>query len=108
MKLPRQASFGVFASVLGLAAACAQTKSAPAAAPIELFNGKNLDGWSYVASGQPADIREVCQVKDGVLAVTGVPGKATGYIELTAVRENYRLHVEWRWATPSVTASTNS
>lgn len=81
-------------------------KTAPVTAPVELFNGRNLDGWSYIAAGMPAKIADVCQVKDGVLAITGVAGKATGFLMLPEVRENYRLHVEWRW-TGTVTASTN-
>ncbi len=79
---------------------------APVTAPIELFNGWNLAGWTYLAAGQPANLADVCQVRDGVLAVTGVAGKSTGFLLLPEVRENYRLHVEWRW-TGTVTASTN-
>ena len=88
--------------LLSLAAA----KPAPVTAPLDLFNGRNLDGWTYLAAGQPANPAEVCQVRDGVLAVTGVAGKSTGFLLLPEVRENYRLHVEWRW-TGNVTASTN-
>jgi hypothetical protein len=76
------------------------------AAPVELFNGRNLEGWTYFAAGQPADIAAVCSVKAGVLAVTGVPGRSTGFLLLPEVRSDYRLHVEWRW-TAAVTASTN-
>ena len=81
-------------------------KTVPVTTPIDLFNGRNLDGWSYIAAGQPANLAEVCTVKDGVIAITGVAGKATGFLMLPEVRENYRLHVEWRW-TGTVTASTN-
>lgn len=84
----------------------ATAKTVPVTAPIELFNGRNLDGWTYFAAGQPANLADVCQVRDGVLAVTGVVGKSTGFLLLPEVRENYRLHVEWRW-TGTVTASTN-
>jgi hypothetical protein len=81
-------------------------KAVAVTAPVELFNGRNLDGWTYLAAGQPADIATVCSVKDGVMAVTGVPGRSTGFLLLPEVRENYRLHLEWRW-TAAVTASTN-
>jgi hypothetical protein len=75
---------------------------------MDLFNGKNLEGWTYVAAGQPADISTVCQVRDGVIAVTVATGRATGYLVLPEVRENYQLHVEWRWTSSNVTGSTNS
>ncbi len=81
-------------------------RAAAVTAPVELFNGRDLTGWTYVAAGQPADIAGAAAVKDGVIAVTGTPGKATGFLMLPEVRENYRLHVEWRW-TAAVTASTN-
>lgn len=81
-------------------------KAVPVTAPVDLFNGRNLDGWSYLAAGQPANPAEVCTIRDGVLAITGVAGKSTGFLLLPEVRENYRLHVEWRW-TGTVTASTN-
>lgn len=81
-------------------------KMVPVTIPVDLFNGRNLDGWTYIAAGQPANLADVCQVKDGVIAITGVAGKATGFLLLPEVRENYRLHIEWRW-TGTVTASTN-
>jgi hypothetical protein len=84
----------------------AVAKAVPVTAPIELFNGRNLDGWTYLAAGQPANLADVCQVRYGVLAVTGVAGRSTGFLLLPEVRENYRLHLEWRW-TGTVTASTN-
>jgi hypothetical protein len=83
--------------------------AAPVAAvttPVTLFNGRSLEGWTYLAAGQPADIATVCSVKDGVIAVTGVPGRSSGFLLLPEVRADYRLHVEWRW-TAAVTANTN-
>jgi hypothetical protein len=81
-------------------------KPVPVGTVSELFNGRDLAGWSYVAAGQPAPIAEVCALRDGVLVVKGVPGKSTGFLMLPEVRENFRLHVEWRWSA-AVTASTN-
>ncbi len=79
------------------AASTSTDKSVPVTKSLELFNGKDLAGWLYIAAGQPADISKVAQVKDGVMVVTGQAGKGTGFLELPEVRENYQLHVEWRW-----------
>jgi hypothetical protein len=78
------------------AAAATSDKPVPVTMPLDLFNGKDLTGWSYVASGKPADIARVCSVKDGVLVCTGSP---QGYLLLNDVRANYVLHFEWRWTT---------
>ncbi len=69
-------------------------KSVPVTAPLDLFNGKDLSGWSFFTDGQPADVSTVCQVKDGILVVIGKP---IGYLRLDHIRENYQLHFEWRW-----------
>jgi hypothetical protein len=63
----------------------------------ELFNGKDLAGWSFVnPKGEP--IAKVAQVTPaGVLVVTGKP---TGYLLAQGVHSNYRLHVEYRWLKP--------
>jgi hypothetical protein len=69
-------------------------KPVPVTAPVDLFNGKDLTGWSYFTNGQPADVASVCQVKDGVMVVIGSP---IGYLQADHLRENYQLHFEWRW-----------
>jgi Domain of Unknown Function (DUF1080) len=79
----------LFLATIGLACA---------AAPTELFNGKDLTGWELVAS--PAtDIAAVCQVAtDGVLAVAGKP---VGYLATADTYQDYRLHLEYRWTAKS-------
>jgi hypothetical protein len=69
-------------------------KPVPVTAPVDLFNGKDLSGWSYFTGGQPADVSSVCSVKDGVMVVVGKP---IGYLRADHIRENYQLHFEWRW-----------
>ena len=49
-----------------------------------LFNGKDLSNWEKVVF-EEADVDEVFQVEDGILT--------------TDSYSNYKLHVEWRWAT---------
>lgn len=94
-------------SFLALAAAAplsAQPKS------IQLFNGRNLDGWIpylWDAREKKQDTStppsEVWTVKDGVLHCAGKP---SGYIRTVDEYENYRLLVEWRW--PEGTERGNS
>jgi hypothetical protein len=67
-------------------------------APIELFNGKDLTGWTWVqrapkpgATTRPATIDEVWSVQDGILHDQGKP---TGYIRTSVDYDNYVLTVE--------------
>ncbi len=67
---------------------------AGAAAPVALFNGRDLTGWE-LATDPRTDIALTCHVTDGgVLAVTGKP---VGYLVTADSYANYRLHVEYRW-----------
>jgi hypothetical protein len=62
-------------------------------APIALFNGSDLSGWTAfpAEAAPPAD---TWKVEDGVLRTTGKPN---GYIRSEGRFENYVLTVEWRW-----------
>jgi len=62
---------------------------------VRLFNGNDLSNWEKVVF-EEADVDKVFQVEDGVIKVSGVPN---GYILTTDSYSNYKLHVEWRWAT---------
>lgn len=63
--------------------------------PIELFNGKDLDGWIYRSPDKTTSMEKVWPVRDGWLHCTGKP---TGYIFTKRPDfENYVLDVEWRW-----------
>ena len=60
-----------------------------------LFNGKNLDGWTFFVNpeaGVPA--ADVFGVKDGVITISGQP---YGFMMTDASFDDYELHVEWRW-----------
>lgn len=67
--------------------------------PVQLFNGKGLSGWKWVAkpttnpSAPTASIEDVWLVKDGVLIDKGKP---QGYIRTEAAYKNYVLTVEQR------------
>jgi len=85
-----------FLRLLTLGAALATLVHAQSGS-IELFNGKDLTGWSFVnAKGEP--LAKVATVlPNGVLAVIGKP---TGYLMVEGVHSNYRLHAEYRWLKP--------
>jgi hypothetical protein len=71
---------------------------------IELFNGKDLTGWSLVTNPS-ADIAAVCHVTpEGVLAVAGKP---VGYLLADGTYTNYRLHAEWRWPADAAKSSNS-
>lgn len=63
---------------------------------IQLFNGKNLDGfYTYLESqGKNQDPNKVFQVHDGVIHVSGTE---FGYFATETEYENYRLAVEFKW-----------
>jgi hypothetical protein len=72
-------------------------KSAPAPAtaqqaPVALFNGADLGGWTpFLPGGNPA---ETWTVAEGVLRCTGEPA---GYIATDAMYTSFVLELEWRF-----------
>ncbi|MBM3978223.1 MAG: DUF1080 domain-containing protein, partial [Planctomycetes bacterium] len=63
-------------------------------APLELFNGRNLDGWTHYLADSTVARDEVWSVKDGVLRCSGSPA---GYLKTRAKYESFELVVEWRF-----------
>jgi hypothetical protein len=61
----------------------------------QLFNGRDLAGWTYHLDKPGVKMEDVWSVKDGVLACKGKP---VGYL-LTKKNDfdNYVLDLEWRW-----------
>ena len=76
---------------------------ASAAEPVQLFNGKNLDGWSCYLADKDVKCCDVWSVKDGLLCCKGKP---MGYLHTKKKYENLKLVVEWRW--PEGEKPTNS
>lgn len=79
----------------------AATPAYAAPATIDLFNGKDLVGWTYffAKTGANADghmtITDVFKVQeDGSLLATGEP---YGYIRTNRTYKNFHLHLEWRF-----------
>ena len=61
----------------------------------QLFNGKDLTGWSFsLAPDSEVEADDVFDVEDGVIAIAGKP---FGYMITDGTYGNYKLHVEWRW-----------
>jgi len=76
------AMFAGFVSVLGTE-------------PTTIFNGRNLEGWTYHLEKPGVRMEDVWSVRDGVLVCQGRPA---GYL-ITKKNDfaNYELTLEWRW-----------
>ena len=62
---------------------------------IELFDGKSLEGWTFVSSVETTKPEDVWSVVDGVLVCKGKP---SGYIRTKRDDfENYVLELDWRF-----------
>ena len=72
--------------------------SGSSAKTIELFNGKNLDGWVPFAEGN-ADPATVFWAEGGEIRIKGNP---FGYIRTVEKFSNFKLHVEWRYPVKTV------
>jgi hypothetical protein len=66
-----------------------------AAESVALFNGKNLDGWTFDIIDPEVKPEAVWSVADGILICKGRP---PGVIRTAKDYENYDLAIEWRWA----------
>ncbi len=64
-------------------------------ARINLFNGKDFQGWTFFLADSMESADQVWSVENGVVHCKGVPN---GYMRTTDSFSEYKLHVEWRWA----------
>jgi len=62
---------------------------------VELFNGKDLSGWTYFLVDDDANMDDVWSVEDGILICKGEP---MGYLATKEEYKNFKLVVVWRWA----------
>jgi hypothetical protein len=69
-----------------------------AAEIIQLFNGKDLQGWTFDIIDPAVKPDTVWSVSDGVLICKGRP---PGVIRTEKEYSNYELTVEWRWPAAS-------
>jgi hypothetical protein len=61
---------------------------------IKLFNGKDMEGWTYHLNAKGAKMEDVWRVEDGVIICKGKPA---GYIRTKDKYKNYELTLEWRF-----------
>jgi hypothetical protein len=66
-----------------------------AAEPVALFNGKNLEGWTFDIIDPEVKPDAIWSVSDGLLVCKGRP---PGVMRTEKEFSNYELTVEWRWA----------
>jgi hypothetical protein len=64
---------------------------------VALFNGRDLDGWTFVLDTPEATMEDVWSAADGVLRCKGVP---VGYLRTLKDYDNYVFELEWRWPQP--------
>ncbi len=86
------------AAAILVVSSCSKPQDAagkPAAGPVQLFNGTNLEGWSHVLVGEGIGKEEVWSVKDGTLVCKGEP---LGYLFTNGSYQDFTLSFEWRWA----------
>ena len=66
----------------------------PADTALDLFNGRDLTGWTHVLEDPSVPKEAVWSVQDGILVCLGKP---TGFLQTTQRFTNFRLFVEYRW-----------
>ncbi len=71
------------------------TCAALAAEPIALFNGRDLEGWTFDVIDPEVKPEAVWSVRDGMLICKGRP---PGVIRTAGDHQDYELVLEWRWA----------
>ncbi len=85
---------GAAIAVLLAAGSWAQAADKPEGA-VDLFNGKNLEGWEHYLVDRDVKIADVWSVRDGLLVCKGEP---MGYLATKKEYTSFKLVVEWRWA----------
>lgn len=61
---------------------------------IQLFNGKDFSGWTFVSKDTNAPAASIWSVTHGGIVCQGKPN---GYARTLQAYRDYRLHVEWRF-----------
>ena len=61
---------------------------------VQLFNGKDLEGWTAYFQDGSQDPSKAFSVRDGYMVCAGNP---IGYVQTEAKYESYQLVIEWRF-----------
>lgn len=97
MKLPPLKLRLLSGATLCLIAFCLVAHGEPAAAKtkvVELFNGRDLSGWTVFNDLTRGDGIGTWTVRDGVIVCLGKP---RGFLRTNDVFKDYRLRLQWRW-----------
>jgi putative heme-binding domain-containing protein len=62
--------------------------------PIALFDGTDLEGWTFHLEDANAKMSDVWSVEDGIITCKGIP---LGYLRTEKDYENYQLDLDWRF-----------
>lgn len=92
-KIIRPLAIAAFAALLICTGQAAEKAITPTA-PIVLFNGHDLTGWTPYAKEGAEVAAATWKVVNGVIQCTGKPN---GYLRSAARYQDYVLTVEWRW-----------
>lgn len=71
-----------------------RTAGADDAKTVKLFNGKDMEGWTYHLNDKEAKMEDVWRVEEGVIICKGKPA---GYIRTKDKYKNYELTLQWRF-----------
>jgi len=61
---------------------------------VQLWNGADFTGWTFVLADDSADPADVWSIRNGAIHCTGVPN---GYMHTVSDYADYTLTLEWRW-----------
>lgn len=86
-------------AALALVPALLAAEAVAPTAPTNIFNGRDLSGWTKIVKQGESAEAGTWTVADGVIRCTGQP---FGYIRTEGRYKNYRLTVEWRWTGPDL------
>jgi Domain of Unknown Function (DUF1080) len=82
-----------FFALAGCKTASPQQNTRSITSSVELFNGKNFDGWTFCMKNN-ADPAKTWSIHDGVIHCTGQP---YGYARTKQSFQNYKLTCIWRF-----------
>lgn len=85
---------GMAMQVQGAAGSESKSGSEMKSKTVNLFNGKDLDGWKIQLKDPDADPKQVFEVRDGAIWCKGEP---FGYIRTKKKFGDFKLTVEWKW-----------
>jgi hypothetical protein len=104
MKIASVLFVGTLSLALLSLVGCQATPPSQKASEIELFNGKNFDGWVFFTK-DGSDPMKTWSVSDGVMHCTGKP---FGYARTTQSYHDYKLTCVWRFVKLDPTPKVNN